>query len=54
MHQRTIWSAAPACGIHVPIRSHVRPFVRFSYPSNYSASKIFHDFFRDAKLSSEL
>ncbi|SDA05391.1 BZ3501_MvSof-1269-A2-R1_Chr12-1g03375 [Microbotryum saponariae] len=24
MHQHTVVSAAPACGVHVPIRSHVQ------------------------------
>ncbi|SCV67559.1 BQ2448_5170 [Microbotryum intermedium] len=52
MPQHTIWSAAPACGIHVPQKSYTANSA-FSAPvkPGYSASTIFHDLFRDSKLS---
>ncbi|SGY62888.1 BQ5605_C007g04749 [Microbotryum silenes-dioicae] len=31
MYQHTVVSAAPACGVHVPIRSHVPALCRLSY-----------------------
>ncbi|SCZ91038.1 BZ3500_MvSof-1268-A1-R1_Chr1-3g02501 [Microbotryum saponariae] len=36
MYQHTVVSAAPACGVHVPIRSHVQALWRPLYFSRRS------------------
>ncbi|SCZ89103.1 BZ3500_MvSof-1268-A1-R1_Chr1-1g00956 [Microbotryum saponariae] len=36
MYQHTVLSAAPACGVHVPIRSYVQALWRLLYFSGQS------------------
>ncbi|SDA06035.1 BZ3501_MvSof-1269-A2-R1_Chr10-1g02147 [Microbotryum saponariae] len=36
MYQHTVVSAAPACGVHVPIRSHIQALGRLLYFSRRS------------------